>query len=74
MVMTSGKVVDGKVVVTGEPLPEGSMVTILAPSAEDHGFLLGPEEEAALLQSIAEADRGEVISGEELLSELESEV
>ena len=38
---------------------------------EDHGsFTLGPEAEAALLASIEEADRGEVISGEELLREL----
>jgi hypothetical protein len=45
------------------------VVTILAP--EDQGtFTLGPEAEAALLASIEEADRGEVISGEELLREL----
>lgn len=33
-------------------------------------FTLSPEAEAALLASIEEADRGEVISGEELLQEL----
>ncbi len=43
------------------------VVTILAP--EDRGtFTLGPEAEAALLASIEEADRGEVISGEELFA------
>lgn len=72
MVMASGIVVDGKIVVTGQPLAEGTRVTILAPGADDQGFLLGPEDEAALLESIEEADRGEVISGEDLLAELGS--
>jgi hypothetical protein len=50
-------------------LPEGLVVTILTP--EDHGtFTLGLEAEAALLASIEEGDRGEVISAEELLREL----
>ncbi len=41
-------------------------------SPKDRGtFTLGPEAEAALLASIEEADRGEVISGEELLRELQ---
>lgn len=72
MVMTSGRVVDGKIVVAGQPLAEGTQVTILAPGADDQGFLLGPGDEAALLKSIEEADRGEVISGDDLLAELES--
>jgi hypothetical protein len=55
--------------VADEELAEGMVVTILTP--EDRGtFTLGPEAEAALLASIEEADRGEVISGEELLREL----
>ena len=44
------------------------VVTILAPE-DDGSFTLGPEAEAALLASIEEADRGEVISGEEFLRE-----
>jgi hypothetical protein len=71
MMMTMGTVVDGKIVVDGEPLEEGSTVTILAPSGEDEtGFELGPDEEAALLESIQQADRGEVISAEDLLRDL----
>jgi len=69
MRVTTGKVVNGKIEVADEELAEGMMVTILAP--EDLGaFTLGPEAEAALLASIEEADRGEMISGEELLRKL----
>lgn len=69
MRVTTGRVVNGKIEVTDEELTEGMVVTILAP--EDRGtFTLGPEAEAALLASIEEADRGEVISGDEILREL----
>jgi hypothetical protein len=69
MRVTTGRVVNGKIEVPGEELAEGMVVTILAP--EDLGtFTLGPEAEAALLASIEEGDRGEVISGEELLQDL----
>lgn len=70
MRVTTGRVVNGKIEVVDEELTEGMMVTILAP--EDRGtFTLGPEAEAALLASIEEADRSEVVSGEELLRELQ---
>jgi hypothetical protein len=69
MRLTTGRVVNGKIEVPDEELTEGMVVTILTP--EEHGaFTLGPEAEAALLASIEEADRGEVISGEDLLREL----
>jgi hypothetical protein len=69
MRVTTGRVVNGKIEVPDEELTEGMLVTILAP--EERGtFTLGPEAEAALLTSIEEGDRGEVISGEELLREL----
>ena len=69
MRVTTGRVVNGKIEVPDEELIEGMIVTILAP--EDRGtFTLGPEAEAALLASIEESDRGEVISGDELLREL----
>ena len=42
---------------------------MLARDAEN-GFTLSPENEAELLLSIAEADRGETISAEELLAKL----
>lgn len=69
MRVTTGKVVNGKIEVPGEELAEGMVVTILAP--ENRGtFTLSPEAEPALLASIEEADRGEVISAEELFRDL----
>lgn len=69
MVMTSGRVVDGKVVVDGDPLPEGARVTVLTRES-DETFLLDPDAEAELLASIAEADRGERVPASEVLGKL----
>ncbi len=53
----------------GVELPEGSRVTVIAgeiaPPAE-----LTAEQEAELAESVAEADRGDVISADELLRRL----
>jgi hypothetical protein len=70
MGIVTGTVVAGKVVVEGLDLPEGSRVTVLTPDpgGEVH---LSPEEEAELLEAMAEADRGETISTEELFARLE---
>lgn len=67
--LTTGTVVNGKVVVEGEPLPEGSVVTILSRDA-DESFEVPPELEPQLLESIAQAERGETISVEEVLKRL----
>jgi hypothetical protein len=69
MKIATGKLVGGKVVVDGMPLDEGESVTVLARDGEN-GFTLFPEDEAELLLSIAEANRGETISAEELLAKL----
>jgi hypothetical protein len=69
MKIATGKVVGGKVVVDGSPLEEGTSVTVLARD-DDTGFTLSVEEEAELLLSIAEADRGATISAEEVLERL----
>ena len=69
MKVATGRVVEGKVVVEGVALEEGSVVTVLAREAEET-FELTPEEEAELLLSFAEADRGETVSGEEVLENL----
>lgn len=66
MRVTSGKVVSGQIVVEGEPLPDGSTVTVLARDA-DESFELDAAAEAELLLSLAEADRGELIPAEEVL-------
>lgn len=69
MRVTTGKVIAGKVVVDGAPLVEGSTVTVLAPEDRE-GFELGADDEAALLAAIAEAERGDVRDGDELLLDL----
>ncbi len=71
MVMATGTVVDGRIVVPGESLKEGMRVTVLVPEdSGEEGFELRPEDEAALLESIREADAGELIDGDEVLREL----
>lgn len=69
MRLATGRVISGKIVVEGEPFPEGASVTILALD-EGESFELGPEDEAALLASIAEAEAGDVIDGEQFLRDL----
>ena len=69
MVITSGRVVAGKIIVDGEPLPDGTVVTVLTREG-DETFTLVPEAEAELLESLAEADRGETIPAEEVLRAL----
>ena len=56
----------GHIVVEGEPLPDGSIVTVLAREA-DESFELDGAAEAELLLSLAEADRGELIPSEDVL-------
>ena len=69
MQLATGTVIGGKIVVVGEPLPEGAVVTILAREA-DETFEVPPELEAELLESIAQANRGESISAEKMLERL----
>lgn len=69
MKIATGRVVAGKVVLEGEPLTEGSVVTVI--STEDgESFEASPEEERALQAAITQADRGEVISWENLRQKL----
>ena len=69
MQLATGTVVGGKIVVDGDPLPEGAVVTILAREA-DETFEVPPELEAELQESIAQAERGETISAKEVLERL----
>jgi hypothetical protein len=62
-------VVDGRIETAGEFFAEGMTVTILVPEG-DETFQLGPEDEAALMEAMAESDRGEVVSAEEFLRDL----
>ena len=69
MIVATGKIIDGRVVLEGQPLAEGSVVTVIARGTEGP-FDVTPEDEEALLAAIAQAERGEVISWETLREQL----
>jgi hypothetical protein len=68
MRIASGKVIHGKIVYEGE-LPEGAAVTVLAYERKET-FEVSPELKAVLLESIAQCERRETISAEDLLQEM----
>jgi hypothetical protein len=70
MRMATGKVVGGKVVVEGDPLEEGSTVTVLAREG-DETFELSPADEAELARRMAEVRKGNFVDGDELLRNLD---
>ncbi len=69
MQVASGTVVDGKIVVDGLSLPEGTAVTVLA-RGDEAVVKLSAEEEAELLAALDEADREEGIPAHEFLARL----
>ncbi len=69
MKIATGKIVGGKVVLEDATFEEGASVTVLAREDEGHATLT-PEEEADLLLAISEADRGEMVSAEDVLAKL----
>lgn len=69
MLITTGTVQDGIIKVDVKSLPEGAIVTVLAPEG-DETFELGPADEAKLLAAIAEADRGETTSASHVLEKI----
>lgn len=69
MGIATGTVVEGKVLVEGVTPPEESVVTVF--TREPSTGLKLPEEEAELLEAIAQAERGETISPEELFARLD---
>jgi hypothetical protein len=68
MQVLAAKVVDGRIELEGEPLPDGASVSVIV--REREGFDVDAELEAELLAAVEEADRGEGISGEEMLRRL----
>jgi hypothetical protein len=68
--IASGKVVHGQIVYEGD-LPEGADITLIAREDEET-FEVSPELRAVLLESIAQCERGETISADELLRERRS--
>ena len=69
MLITSGRVNNGRIELTDKTLPDGITVAILAPE-NGETFSATPEEEARLLAAISEAERGEVVEGLELLERI----
>ncbi len=70
MRVARGKVVRGQIVVEGEPLPEGSTVLVYL-EEEAEGFHLDEESIRELLAAQAEIRRGNFVSAEALLRDLE---
>lgn len=69
MQVATGTVVNGKVIVEGVPLQEGALVAVVARGA-DEPFSLSVAQEDELLAAMAEIQRGEFITLEQLLAEL----
>jgi hypothetical protein len=69
MKLTTGTAIEGKVVIDGEPLREGAVVTVLAED-EDESFEVPAELEAELDESFAEAARAETVAADEVLRRL----
>lgn len=68
--VATGRVVGGQVVFESEPLPEGSQVTVLARDEKSGGVFVDEETEAALVEALAAADRGELVDAEEVYASL----
>ena len=70
MRVTTGRVVDGKIVLEDEFLEDGATVTVLIPE-DDEAFDLAPEDKAELIARLREADQGLTIDASALLRDLE---
>lgn len=69
MQLTTGTVIGGKIVIEGEPLPEGTVVTILS-RERDETFLVSAELEAELQMSLDELEREETLPADVLLQRI----
>jgi hypothetical protein len=69
MRVAHGTVVSGKVVLDDSSLPEGARVYVLT-GESGQPVNLSADELAELEAGLAEADRGETISGQELFEQL----
>lgn len=69
MLITTGTVQNGTIKLDEPNLPEGTLVTVLAPEG-DETFELAPEEETKLLAAIAEAERGATTNAADLLKQI----
>jgi hypothetical protein len=69
MRVASGRVVHGRIELSGAELPEGAAVTVLF-QEEDETFSVDEETKTMLLESIAQCERGETVPLEQVLDEL----
>jgi hypothetical protein len=68
--IATGTVTDGTIVVEGQPFAEGEKVTVLS-YRDRETFHVSPEEKRMLLESMAQADRGEFVDADDLFAELD---
>lgn len=68
MRFAKGRVINGNIVVEDEALDEGSSVTVLV--SDESTFTLTYQEESALLESIAEANRGTLLNTPDVFERL----
>jgi len=69
MQVTTGTVIDGKIVIEGAPLVEGEVVAVLSRGAGE-AFTLSEAQEEDLLAAMAEIDRGEFETLDEVMRSL----
>ncbi len=70
MKIATGTVMHGTIVVEGQSFSEGEKVTVLSYGGGEP-FSVSPDEKRMLLESIAQADRGEFVDADDLLAELD---
>ena len=70
MQVATGTVVEGKVILEGVSLPEGTIVTVFAKDFEA-SVRLSPALQAELEEALDDANREEGISGDALLEKLQ---
>lgn len=73
MQVATGTVVNGKIVLEDVPLAEGAVVAVVTRGADER-FSLTEAQEAELLEAVAEIERGEYVSLEDLLQSLPKQV
>ena len=69
MKVLTARYAEGRLDLPAGSVQEGQVVTLLV-SEDPAGFLLTADERSQLLASIAQAERGEVVDGWELLDDL----
>ena len=68
----TGRIECGQIVVDGDLSPEGATVTVII--HDDESPELSPEQVEELKEAIADMERGDYITGEELLEELRTPI